>query len=260
MIRSWTAALLSWMVGCSMVPSSSPAGDRILRYAGARNGFAAVLEVPESGRMDAPCPALTPFAARRGRGLEIGAEPGVGAEPSMATPRHESGEYRFPSGRERLKDWAVSAFGPFAVAGSAATAAWGQWVSNEPPEWPGDGNGFAKRFGVASATTAITETSFSLLSAATHQDARYYRCPCTGRGPRLVHALKMTFMARRPDGTAVFSVAKTVSPFVGPLMTRTTLYPDRYTYGDGALSGVYALLMNAGWNLAHEFVLKAARW
>jgi hypothetical protein len=70
----------------------------------------------------------------------------------------------------------------------------------------------------------------------------------------------MTFMARRPDGSAVFSVAKTVSPFVGPLVTRTTIYPDRYTYGDGALSGTYAVLMNAGWNLAREFVLKAPRW
>jgi len=66
----------------------------------------------------------------------------------------------------------------------------------------------------------------------------------------------MTFMARRPDGSTAFSVAKTASPFVGPLVTRTT----RYTCGDGALSGAYAVLMNAGWNLAREFILKAPGW
>ncbi len=172
----------------------------------------------------------------------------------------ETRGYRFPSGREQLKDWALNAFGPSAVAGSVASSAWGQWVTNEPAEWPGGGRGFAQRLGAASATTAITETSFSLLSAATRQDARYYRCPCTGLGPRLAHSIKMTFVARRPDGSAVFSVAKTASPFVGPLVTRTTLYPERYGYGDGALSGAYAVLMNAGWNLAREFVLKAPGW
>jgi hypothetical protein len=70
----------------------------------------------------------------------------------------------------------------------------------------------------------------------------------------------MTFMARRPDGGATFSVAKTAAPFVGPLVTRTTIYPERYTCGDGALSGAYAVLMNAGWNLAREFILKAPGW
>jgi hypothetical protein len=169
-------------------------------------------------------------------------------------------EYRFPSGRERFKDWALNAFGPSAVAGSMTSAAWGQWVSDEPQEWLRDGKGYAKRFGVASATTAITESSLSLLSAAMRQDQRYYRCPCAGLGPRLAHSLKMTFMARRPDGSAELSVAKTVSPFIGPLVTRTTLYPDRYDYRDGVLSGAYAVLMNGGWNLAREFVLKAPRW
>ncbi len=181
-------------------------------------------------------------------------------EAQAPAPAPIGGEYRFPSGREQFGAWAMNAFGPFAMAGNATSAAWGQWVIDEPPEWRGGGRGFAKRFGAAAATTAITEISFSLLSAAMRQDARYYRCPCTGLGPRVAHALKMTFVARRPDGRAVFSVAKTASPFVGPLVTRTTIYPKRYTYGDGALSGAYALLMNAGWNLAREFVLKAPRW
>jgi hypothetical protein len=180
------------------------------------------------------------------------------ARASGLAPR--SLEYRFPSGRERFRDWAVNAFGPAAIAGSATSAAWGQWVVDEPPEWPDGGRGFARRFGAASLTTAITETSLSLLSAASRRDARYFRCPRTGLGPRLTHAIKMTFMARKPDGSATFSVAKTASPFVGPLVTRSTIYPERYTYGDGALSGAYAVLMNAGWNLAREFILKAPGW
>jgi hypothetical protein len=203
------------------------------------------------------CLAL-PAGATAQSQADVGTSPQDSLQASVPAPG--SPEYRFPSGREELEAWALNAFGPSAWAGSAMSAAWGQWVTDEPPEWPGGSRGFAERFGAASATTAITETSFSLLSAAMRQDSRYYRCPCTGMGPRLAHSIKMTFMGRRPDGSAVFSVAKTASPFVGPLVTRATLYPDRYTHWDGALSGVYAVLMNAGWNLAREFVLKAPGW
>lgn len=197
---------------------------------------------------------------QRRRSFGFSEEAGDVVAPNGIAPPPATPAYRFPSGGERFREWAMNAVGPSAIAGSAVSATWGQWISDEPPEWPDNRNGWARRFGVASATTAITETSFSLLSAAMRQDARYYRCPCLGLRPRVMHAIRMTFMARRPDGGAVFSLAKTVSPFAGPLVTRTTLYPDRYTFADGALSGAYAVLMNAGWNLAYEFVLKARSW
>lgn len=197
------------------------------------------------------CPLLFVGTPARGQGSA--------ATDTTARASPASIGYRFPSAREQFRIWALNAFGPTAVAGNMVSATWGQAI-DEPPEWPDGEDGIAKRFGAAAATTAITETSFSVLSAAMRQDARYHRCPCTGLGPRVAHALKMTFVARRPDGRPVFSIAKTVSPFVGPLVTRQTIYPERYTFGDGALSGAYAVLMNAGWNLAREFVLKAPAW
>jgi hypothetical protein len=177
-----------------------------------------------------------------------------------ASAMSSAGAYHLPTGRQRLVDWANNALGPFAVAGDLTSAGWEQWVADEPPEWSGDGRGFARRLGAAAATTALTETSFSLISALAGEDAHYYRCKRAGFGPRLAHALKMTLCARRADGSEAFSLVKTASPFVGPMVTRTTLYPDRYGAGDGALSGAYALLMNAGWNVAYEFVLKPKRW
>ncbi len=222
MNRRWTAGCLALLAGCASIGMVAPARG----------------QPADSARVGAPDSAR--------------AAPAAGVAATVA--------YRFPSGRERFADWAMNAFGFYAVAGDVASAAYEQWVIEEPPEWPEGGEGLSKRFGVAAATTAITETSFSLLSAACRQDARYYRCPRTGLGPRLAHAVRMTFVARRPDGSAAFSPAKTVAPFVGPLVTRTTLYPDRYDYRDGALSGAYALLMNLGWNVAREFVLGAPRW
>jgi hypothetical protein len=180
--------------------------------------------------------------------------------PTLSAPPPANGPYHLPTGRQRLVDWAKNVCGPFALAGDATSAGWEQWVVEEPPEWSGGGRGFARRFGVAAATTALTETSFSLFSALAREDPHYDRSARAGLRPRLAHAVKMTFCARRPDGREAFSVVKTVSPFVGPMITRTTLYPDRYGPGDGALSGAYALLMNLGWNVAYEFVLRPRRW
>lgn len=186
--------------------------------------------------------------------LATAALPGGGAAHAFSP-----GGPGWPSPRDRVTGWAWNAAGPPALAGSAATAAWGQWVTGEPREWAIDGGGYARRFGAASATTAITETSLAALAAALHEDVRYVRCPRPGIGPRVAYALRMTLMSRRADGSVAFSVAKTVSPFAGPLVTRTTLYPERYGAVDGALSGAFAVAMNAGWNLAYEFVLPARR-
>jgi hypothetical protein len=185
------------------------------------------------------------------------ARPGKLAE---SVARRDRGAYEFPTPREQFVAWALNAAGPSALGGSATSASWGQWVSEEPPEWDGGGRGFSKRLGTGVVTTVITETSQSMLSAAMTQDPAYYRCPRPGFGPRLGHALRMAVYARDHDGNAVFSPAKTLAPFVGPIATRTTLYPARYTWRDGAVSGACGLLINAGWNIAKEFVMSAPTW
>lgn len=181
-----------------------------------------------------------------------GAAPAASDEPPIG--------YVFPSPRDQFRDWAMNAAGPAAIAGNLVGASWRQWVTEEPVEWGDEGRDFAKRFGTGSLTTAISETSLSLASAAMRQDPNYYRSPDTGFGPRLRHALAMTFLARRPDGRAVFSPAKTLSPFVGPVTTQTTLYPGDHQVVDGLVSGLYGLLINASWNAAREFVVGAPAW
>lgn len=170
------------------------------------------------------------------------------------------GGYVFPSPRDQFKDWAMNAAGPAAIAGNLVGASWRQWVTEEPIEWGDDRKSFAKRFGAGSLTTAIGETTLSLTSAAMRQDARFYRSPRAGLGPRLRHSLAMTFMARDREGRAVFSPGKTFSPFVGPVVTHTAVYPGSQTYVDGLVSGLYGLLINAAWNAAREFVVPATPW
>jgi hypothetical protein len=84
--------------------------------------------------------------------------------------------------------------------------------------------------------------------------------PLSPRGLRAGSAtFRMTVVARDRSGAAVFSPAKLVAPFAGPVVTRATLFPEGYGLGDGVLSGACGLLINAGWNLAREFVLPGRR-
>jgi len=183
--------------------------------------------------------------------LESESPPGVPAD---------SAAYVFPSARRQFTTWAWNTVGPSAIGGNLVGASWRHWVTDEPPEWGGDGEGFARRFGAGCLTTAIGETALSLGSAAMRQDPGYYRSPRARAWPRLRHAVAMTFMARAPNGDAVFSPAKTLSPFAGPLVTRTTIYPDRYDYASALTSGAYGLLITAGWNALREFIVPTPAW
>lgn len=199
-------------------------------------------------------------------GFVLAAEPGLvapvvfeqGDTASATAPGPEA--YRFPSAGRQFRTWAWNALGPASLGGNLVGASWRHWVTDEPTEWGSGREGFAKRFGSGCLTTVIGETSLSLASAAMRQDPVYYRSPRTGFGPRLWHAVAMTFMARARNGTAVFSPAKTLSPFAGPLVTVTSVYPDRYEFKDGLASGAYGLLITAGWNAAREFLVPTPPW
>jgi hypothetical protein len=66
----------------------------------------------------------------------------------------------------------------------------------------------------------------------------------------------MTFSAYNRTGSLVFSPAKIVAPFTGPMVTRNTIYPDRFGFSNAASSGAYYLAGSVGWNVIHEFVSK----
>lgn len=205
-------------------------------------------------------PVMAQDASRPGEASGMFAERTPAEAPRRQTGTAQpSSAYTFPSDARLTKFWAMNTFGPVGVLRSAASAAL-QFGANTPREWGQDWEGYGQRFGTALATNAINQSTLSLVSAVTQQDPIYYRCPCTGFGPRLGHVIKMTFMARNRAGQMVFSPAKVIAPFSGNLVTRSTLYPDNYGPADGARSGVYSLGGNVGWNFLREFILKAPRW
>jgi hypothetical protein len=168
--------------------------------------------------------------------------------------------YTFPTDRQMMRFGFRGVAGFRALVGSAFSAGWHTWVQESTEEWGQGGSGWAKRFGARVMDNGINQSTLVMLSMATHRDPLYYRCDCTGLWPRAFHAFKMTVVGRDRTGAGRLSIAEVVSPFVGPLITRNTIYPDRYDSGDGAVAGAYFMLGTAGWNLVREFFLKGPKW
>jgi len=185
---------------------------------------------------------------------------GLALPAAPAATSDDAGGYRFPTPRDQFRTWMLDAAGPTAIAGNLMGASWRHWVTEEPVEWGNDGRAFAKRFGTGSLTTAIDATTLALASALMRQDPNYYRSPRPGFGPRLRHAVVMTFMARDRTGRMVYSPGKTFSSFAGTIPVQSTLYPEGHTVLDGFVSGLYGVCISMGINAAKEFVLKAPRW
>ena len=164
--------------------------------------------------------------------------------------------YVFPTSGEMNRFWLKNTLGPKAWIGGAFTASWNQWVSNSPSQWASDRTAWAQRFGTALLDNGINTTSLVWISRATHQDPRYRRCDCTGLKPRTWHAVKMAFMSFNRDGDTVFSPAKLISPFTGPLVTRNFVYPANHDTKDALHGGPYYFIGGIAWNVVREFFFK----
>jgi hypothetical protein len=211
----------------------------------------------EDARLNLVVPRFAGSALRPGTasGILADPEPGQGPQPTAAS------RYAFPSAGKQFRFWAMNTFGPVPIIANAALAGI-DTGREEPPEWDSDGRGkgFAKRWGSGMGVNAINQTTLMLISAATRQDPIYYRCACSGFGPRVGHALKMSFAGRSRSGNMVFSPAKLMGPFAGAMVSRSVWYPDRYDYRDGARAGALSLGLSIAWNVAREFVLPAPKW
>jgi hypothetical protein len=180
--------------------------------------------------------------------------PSGSASPRGAGSATASTVYVFPSSGSMNRYWLRSALGPKAWIGAGFTASWNTWVNTSPTEWHRDGTGWSKRLGTAFLDNGINTSTLVLWSRAMHQDPQYYRCDCSGAWARSRHAIKMTFMARNQSGGLTFSPAKIISPYTGPLVTRNTIYPDRFGSGDALSGGGYYLIGGVAWNLFKEFI------
>ncbi len=162
-------------------------------------------------------------------------------------------DYRRPTQRITLYNYVFDAVGPYPLVGAGIAAGINQ-ISNAPPEWSQGFEGYSRRFGSDFGIAAIGTTTRYGLAEALKEDTLYYRCDCSGIGPRVRHAVLSTLTARRgEDGRRVFSLPALVAPYAGSMAAVYGWYPDRFGAKDAFRAGNYSLLAYAGSNISLEF-------
>ncbi|MGB8542138.1 MAG: hypothetical protein WCD49_10935 [Candidatus Acidiferrales bacterium] len=178
--------------------------------------------------------------------------------------------YHRPSETEKLKNYAFDSFGPYAFFGAAVAGAYQQAVttnatphiSGSPPDWGQGWDSYGVRVASNFGINLVTQTARYTLAEVFREDTLYYRCECSGIFPRVKHALISTVTARRgEDGHRFFSFASLAAPYAGGETAALLWYPGPDSirprgFGpmDGFRIGNYNLLVQAGLNLALEFV------
>jgi hypothetical protein len=180
------------------------------------------------------------------------------SQPSIMSPhvaRVQPGQvYHRPSEKEKLRNYAFDAFGPYPFIG-AAFAGGVQQAYGTPPEWGGGADSYGVRVASNFGINLVTQTTRYGLAEIFHEDTLYYRCECTSFGRRLEHALISTVTARRgEDGHRVFSFPSLAAPYAGTEAAALLWYPSRYEPMDGFRNGNYNLAVQAGLNIALEFI------
>jgi hypothetical protein len=185
------------------------------------------------------------------------------SQPKLMSPNVanvQPGEvYHRPTDKEKLRSWAFVSFGPYAFIGSAA-AAGEQQAKNSAPEWGQGWDAYGVRVANNFGINLVTQTTRYALAQVFHEDTLFYRCECDGFVPRLKHALISTITARRgDDGHRVFSVASLIAPYAGGETAALAWYPSRYNAMDGFRISNYNLAVQAGLNVALEFIYGGPR-
>jgi len=185
-------------------------------------------------------------------------QPGQSSPPKIMSPNVanvQPGEvYRRPTEKEKLRSWAFVSFGPYAFVGSVA-AAGVQQADDAAPEWGQGWDAYGVRVANNFGINLVTQTTRYGLAEVFHEDTLFYRCECDGFVPRLKHALISTITARHgDDGHRVFSIGSLVAPYAGGEAAALGWYPSRYNAKDGFRIGNYNLAVQAGLNVALEFI------
>ena len=156
------------------------------------------------------------------------------------------------SWQNKLRFHAVSAYGPAALAGTAAYDGLLQEL-DFPREWGQGGLGYGKRVGSSLAYSGIRNILGFGLDTALHEDPRYHRSPETGFWRRTKHAFRETILTHTDSGGEMFSFWRFGSAYSAEFISNEW-YPDRLnTVALGFEQGTTQIGFDVLANLGSEF-------
>ena len=144
-------------------------------------------------------------------------------QPSLFAPlkeRSEAAPYSQITPRQRLRWYITNTIGPQHLAGGLFTAAFGTAL-DRPKEYGPHWGGFADRYGIRMTGIVTGNAMEASIGALWGEDPRYFRVPEQPVKVRLGHAVRLTFVARRPDGNFEPAYARYMAISGGNFLSNT---------------------------------------
>jgi len=153
---------------------------------------------------------------------------------------------------ERARKYILGAFGPGAILRAAASGGISQWTET-PKEWGVGPEAYGDRFGNAFAKHVVREALEYGMSAALHEDNRYFRSTETGFFKRSKHAVASAFVARNDVGGEHFAYSRFGSVLGASFVSRLWQPRSEDGSGDAVMSFGLTMAADIGFNFFHEF-------
>jgi hypothetical protein len=192
--------------------------------------------------------AISAHVALAGDGPKSDAPSAVSSAFSSTPPP----EFAPMTNSERFRSYLVRITGPQFFITAAATAGISQ-AEDTPKEWGGGAEGYGKRFGNAYAQHFIRGTLEYGVSAALHEDNRYFKSGQTGFFRRTKYAVVSTLLARHDNGNQSFSFSRIGSAAGAAFISRAWQPRSTTSAGDGATSFGISIGSDIGFNVFREF-------
>lgn len=141
---------------------------------------------------------------------------------------------------------------PSSFAKSAFTAGIAHWRDN-PEEWGQGMEGYGRRYGHRLLNRGVESAIGLGVSAALHQDARYFRLPNAPAKRRLLHALSQVAITRTDGGGKTFSAWRWAGNYGGQFVSNTWRPERQRGVGDTMIRGTISLSFDAASNVFKEF-------
>ncbi|HEX8984260.1 MAG TPA: hypothetical protein VF767_02460 [Bryobacteraceae bacterium] len=156
------------------------------------------------------------------------------------------------TGAERV-EWIVkSTVGPTSLAGGVVSAGWST-LFNSPSEYGPHWAGFGKRYGMRLPGIATDCTIESALGVLWGEDPRYPRAGARPFKSRVTNIIKMTFEARRNDGSVMPAYARYAGIAGNNFLSNAWRADSEATVGAAAVRIVNGFLSQMAGNAFNEF-------
>jgi hypothetical protein len=165
----------------------------------------------------------------------------------------QTGNYVRPDSKERFNRYLNRTIGTGLIGVGASSVV--QQITETPPEWEQNTEGFLRRVGSNFGKNAISETISYGMEEALKLDSKFYKSKKKDFGSRVKNAFLSSFTARTPSGKRVFNPSRIAGRYAADIIATETWYPERYSYKDGLRQATRGIGFNIGFNLVREFIL-----